>query len=168
MSLTIRVATHRDLVWLHPVIERAYRGDAARLGWTHEADHVTGERTDLATLAAIVEDPASRLLIAFEGGTPIGCIHVADRCNGLAYLGLLCVEPVLQAAGIGKRLIDAAERLAREEFGGTVMEMTVIEARAELIAYYERRGYRRTGERRPFPIALDPPLYLAVMAKPLD
>jgi len=29
--------------------------------------------------------------------------------------------------------------------------MTVIEQRAELIAWYERRGYRRSGEYQPFP-----------------
>lgn len=31
------------------------------------------------------------------------------------------------------------------------MRMTVIDVREELIAYYERRGYRRTGLKKPFP-----------------
>jgi hypothetical protein len=31
------------------------------------------------------------------------------------------------------------------------MDMTVISARADLIAWYERRGYRRTGQMSPFP-----------------
>jgi hypothetical protein len=51
--------------------------------------------------------------------------------------------------------VAAAERTARDLFGATRMEMTVIVQRAELIAWYQRRGYRPTGETRPFP-ATDP------------
>ncbi|RZF61230.1 GNAT family N-acetyltransferase [Sphingomonas populi] len=163
----IRTAVATDLPRLHPVIERAYRGDAARAGWTHEADLLDGERTDLPTLAAIVADPATRLLVAFDGDAPIGCVQVSDHGSGTAYLGLLCIEPRLQAAGLGRQLIAAAESAARDTFAAHRIEMTVIENRAELIAYYERRGYARTGERRDFPIVVEPPLFMTVLAKPL-
>lgn len=166
--MIIRPATLADLPALHPVIERAYRGETARQGWTHEADLIIeGERTDLETLTAIVEDPQSRLLVALDGDTPIGCVHVQSRGEGLAYLGLLCVDPTLQSAGLGKQLVQAAEDLAREVFGATAMEMTVIDRRAELIAFYERRGYAESGEKRDFPIAMDPPLFMTVLVKPL-
>ncbi|MDF0489443.1 GNAT family N-acetyltransferase [Sphingomonas sp. H39-1-10] len=163
----IRTAVPADLPNLHPVIERAYRGDAARAGWTHEADLLDGERIDRAALAAIVADPAARLLVAVDGGVPIGCVQVSDHGGGTAYLGLLCIEPLRQAAGLGRRLIAAAETTARDTFGAHRIEMTVIENRTELIAYYERRGYARTGERRDFPIAVQPPLFMTVLAKPL-
>jgi ribosomal protein S18 acetylase RimI-like enzyme len=165
---TIRPATQADLPRLHPIIERAYRGESAQAGWTHEADLIVeGERTDLDTLSGIVADPHSRLLMALDGDTPIGCVHVAGLGAGLAYLGLLCVDPLLQAAGLGRQLIDAAEATARDTFDASAMEMTVIDRRTELIAWYERRGYTATAERRPFPIALDPPLFLQVLVKPL-
>lgn len=167
-ALTIRPAALADLPRLHPVIERAYRGDSARIGWTHEADLVEGERTDLATLSEIVTNPASDLLIALDGDTPIGCVQVVNRGGGLAYLGLLCVEPTIQAGGIGRRLAAAAEAHARSAFGARTMEMTVIDRRAELIAWYERLGYARSGETRDFPIALDPPLFMSVLVKPLQ
>jgi ribosomal protein S18 acetylase RimI-like enzyme len=166
-DVTIRLATRDDLPRLHPVIERAYRGESARAGWTHEADLLDGTRTDLATLEALVANRAERLLIASSDGTPIGCVQVSDRGDGLAYLGLLCIEPTLQAAGLGKRLIEAAEQLARHAFRASAMEMTVIENRQELIAYYERRGYVRTAERRDFPVAVTPPLFMTVLVKPL-
>jgi len=165
--MEIRPASRSDLPRLHPVIERAYRGDSARGGWTHEADLLEGRRTDLAALEAIVADPAQRLLVAERDGTPVGCVQVSDLGRGLAYLGLLCVDPALQAAGLGRRLIAAAEATAREAFGATQMEMTVIDLRAELIAYYERRGYHPTGEKRDFPIRLDPPFFMTVLVKPL-
>lgn len=166
--MTIRTAARDDLPRLHPVIERAYRGDAARGGWTHEADLLSGTRTDIATLAVIVDDPRQRLLIAEQDGAPIGCVQVTDQGDGLCYLGLLCVDPTLQAAGLGKQLLAAAEATARETFGATAMEMTVIDVRAELIAYYERRGYRASGEKRDFPIKRYPPLFMSVLVKPLD
>lgn len=167
MHLTIRPATAADLPAIHPVIERAYRGETARQGWEHEADLIEGPRTNLETLTAIVEDPAQVLLSAWEEDTAIGCVNVANRGHGTAYLGLLCIDPLRQAAGLGRQLIAAAEAYARTVFGCTRMEMTVIEERRKLIDYYVRRGYAETGERRDFPIPLDPPLFMTVLAKQL-
>lgn len=167
MHRVIRPATLADLPALHRVIERAYRGDSARLGWTHEADLLSDTRIDLPTLQAIVADPAQMLLTLFEGRTPLGCVNVADRSEGVAYLGLLCVEPTRQGEQLGRELMGAAEAHARDAFGCTRIEMTVIEQRRELIAYYRRRGWQQTGERRPFPVPLDPPYVMEVLAKPL-
>ncbi|WP_423602974.1 GNAT family N-acetyltransferase [Sphingomonas sp. MS122] len=166
MTVTIRPAAAADLPRLHPVVERAYRGESARAGWTHEADLVSGERTDLATLRSLL-DGGSRLLVALDGDTILGCVNVADRGNGLAYLGLLCVDPQLQAGGIGKQLVAAAEATARDSFAATRIEMTVIDRRAELIAWYLRHGYAASGETRPFPVPLDPPLSMTVLVKQL-
>ncbi len=163
----IRLATPSDLPRLHAVIERAYRGDAARAGWTHEADLLDGNRTSAATLEASLADPHQRLLIALSDDAPIGCVQVTDRGDGLCYLGLLCVEPSLQTAGLGRLLVEAAENLARDTFSASTMEMTVIDSRIELIAYYERRGYARTQERRDFPFPVTPPLYMTVLVKSL-
>jgi len=166
-SVTIRVAMRDDLPALHPVIERAYRGETARGGWTHEADLIEGARTDIPTLAAIVDDPAQRLLVAQQNGATIGCVQVSNRGDGLAYLGLLCIDPTLQTGGYGKQLVAAAEDTARNAFHARRMEMTVIDVRRKLIEFYERRGYRVSGEKRDFPIPLDPPLFMDVLVKDL-
>lgn len=166
-SIRIAPAGPDDISRIHPVIERAYRGDQARVGWTHEADLVTGARTDVATLTALVTNPASRLLIAWDGDTPIGCVNVADRGDGLAYLGLLCIEPARQGTGLGKQLMAAAEACARTHFATTRIEMTVIDRRVELIDWYCRHAYAPSGEVRPFPIPLDPPLRMTVLVKTL-
>ncbi|ODP39501.1 GNAT family N-acetyltransferase [Sphingomonas turrisvirgatae] len=165
--MTVRPAAPGDIAALHPVVERAYRGVTARVGWTHEADLVTGDRTDVATLNSLLAGD-SRLLIALDGSVPIGCVNVANRGGRLAYLGLLCVDPQRQASGVGKRLIHAAEGTARELYSANRIEMTVIEQRAELIAWYERHGYARNGDTRPFPISLDPPLRMVVLVKAFD
>lgn len=167
MPSEIRPATPADLMAIHRVIERAYRGDSARQGWTHEADLLADMRTDLATLLGIVADPAQVLLTLFEGDKPLGCVNVADKGAGLSYLGLLCIEPTRQGEQLGRDLLAAAEHHARKSFRCRTIEMTVIEQRRELIAYYERRGWRVTGERRPFPVPHDPPYFMTVLAKPL-
>ncbi len=145
-------AAAADVAAVHALVERAYRGDAARLGWTHEADLLGGQRTDPVALAALIADATHRLILLGDGLSPIGCVDVHASRTGIACLGLLAVEPARQAEGFGKTLIEAAEACAAVEFGAAQIEMTVIAQRPELIAYYERRGYRRTGERRPFPL----------------
>lgn len=166
-TVTVRIATPADMPRLHPVIERAYRGDSARQGWTHEADLLSGERIDDDTLRAMMADPAQVLLIAEDGDVALGCVSLTARGDGLVYLGLLCVDPTRQAAGIGKTIIAAAEKVSRETLDADRIEMTVIDSRIELIAYYERRGFVRTGERRPFPVEVVPPLGMVVLEKAL-
>ena len=145
-------ALHDDLPALHALIESAYRGDSARAGWSHEADLLDGQRTDQDALGAALADPAQQLLVLRDGERLRACVSLTERAPGLAYLGLLTVDPRQQGSGLGRIVLAAAEDHARSHFGATAMEMTVIAQRGELIAWYERRGYALTGERRPFPL----------------
>lgn len=153
MAETFRAATLDDVERLQPFVHAAYRGDSARRGWTHEADLLDGQRTDVEALRAMIEDPAYVILLAEADGALTGCVSVTDKGDGLAYLGMLSVDPDLQGNGLGRRLIRAAETEAVERFGAHTMEMTVIVQRRELIDWYVRCGYAETGETRPFPAA---------------
>lgn len=165
-TIAITTATPADAPALKDLLEAAYRGDSARQGWNHEADILDDERTSLEELDGLLGDPAVTMLIARDGERLVGCVAVTRKDAGLAYLGMLCVLPTLQSSGLGRKLLDAAEDLARAE-GIAAMEMTVIDSRASLIAWYERRGYVFTGERRPFPVLRDPPVTFVVLEKPL-
>ena len=172
--MQIELARESDLPSLYTLVESAFRGDSARQGWSHEADLLGGQRTDMAELEEIIADPRQRLLLARDGDVIAGCVTITDKGGGLAYLGMLTVDPLRQAAGLGRDLLAAAEREAAETFGATRMELTIIPQRAELTAWYERRGYVLTGEDRPFPYG-DPrygeprrdDLIFSVMEKPL-
>jgi len=144
----LREATAADVDVVHTLVEHAYRGDTARQGWTHEADLLGGQRTDAATLMELIADPDHRLILLESSDALIGCVDVHARPGSTAYLGLLAVDPAQQAGGHGKRLIAAAESCARDVFGATQIEMTVIAQRPELIAYYARRDHARPGLRR--------------------
>ena len=167
-DLSIRPALPADLPALQALIQRAYRGETSREGWTHEADLISGgKRITIDELQAMLADPHERLLAGWLDDHLIGHVRVAKLDGDLSYLGLLCVDPLVQTGGYGKLLIVAAEATARDLFGATRIEMTVIEQRRELIDFYCRRGYVRTGERRDFPVPFDPPLFLTVLEKPL-
>jgi ribosomal protein S18 acetylase RimI-like enzyme len=62
---------------------------------------------------------------------------------------MLTVSPTLQANGIGRQLLHEAELFAQKQKCEAIF-MTVITTRLELIAWYERRGYKNTGKILPF------------------
>jgi hypothetical protein len=92
-ELTYRYAGPADVPPVVALVDSAYRGGESRAGWTSEAELIDGQRTDVATVSALIAEPGAHVLLAEEAG-------------------------VLQAS---------------------------------LIAWYERRGYQRTGETKPFP-----------------
>jgi ribosomal protein S18 acetylase RimI-like enzyme len=149
-TLTFRDATTDDVDELVALIESAYRGDSSRGGWTTEADILHGQRTDPDGVRAVIESPHARMLLAERDGRLVSCCQLEHR-GGACYFGMFAVRPGQQGGGLGKVVMVEAERIAREEWEATTMEMTVISVREELIAYYERRGYVRTGEITPFP-----------------
>lgn len=165
--IRFRLAKAGDVPALRALVEKAYRGDSAKRGWTHEANLLDDERTSDAELAETIAAESSRVLLAEIEGALAGTVTITDFGGGRAYLGMLCVDPDLQADGLGRALIADAEDMAAEEFGAKVMEMTVIDARPELIAYYERRGYARSGETRPFPYGEAVPFRMVVLEKAL-
>lgn len=132
-----------------------------------------GQRTDYDAVLTSITSPHEGILLAFDGPTLVASVLVRDEGAGTAYLGMLAVKPELQGRGSGRALVAEAERAAAAA-GATGMRMTVIAQRPELIAWYERLGYARTGEREPFPygnprngIPRRDDLYFVVMKKAL-
>ncbi len=123
---------------------------SSRSGWTTEADILEGQRTDPEGVLDVVKSPDSRLLAVERDGALVACCQLEHRGEA-AYFGMFAVRPQMQGAGLGKAIIAEAERTVRETWGAREMHMTVISVREDLIAWYERRGYRRTGRTTPFP-----------------
>jgi ribosomal protein S18 acetylase RimI-like enzyme len=150
MSTTI--ATTDDIPVLVPLINSAYRGDASKRGWTTEASLLEGElRTDIAFLTTLLKNSTANMLkYSGANGSIIGCVYLEKMERGL-YLGMLTVSPLQQAGGIGKQLLAAAELYGKERNCSCIF-MNVISLRHELIAWYERHGYYKTGETKPMPV----------------
>lgn len=149
-ELRFRRASLEDADAIVDLVQSAYRGDASRAGWTTEADILDGQRIDVAMLAPMLANPNALFLLAEREGGLIACCELQNK-GEVAYFGMFSVVPSEQGIGIGKVVLEEAERIARDEFRCTQMEMTVIDMRESLIAWYERRGYARTGLHSPFP-----------------
>ena len=149
-TIAFRDADAGDVPALVALVTSAYRGESSRAGWTTEADLLDGNRIDPDVLRGDIEREHSRVLLASRDGVLLGCAHVAIE-NGAGYFGMFAVDPLLQAGGIGKAILAEAERVVRDEWRLPMMRMTVIDLREDLIAWYERRGYRRTGIKKPDP-----------------
>jgi GNAT superfamily N-acetyltransferase len=149
-AATFRLATPADIPAILALVESAYRGDVSRKGWTTEADLLDGQRTDPAGVAELIAKPGSCLLLAERDGTLLACANLEKRGDA-GYFGMFSVRPDLQGGGIGRATLAEAERIARDDWHCREMQMTVISVRNELIAWYERRGYERTGRYSPFP-----------------
>jgi ribosomal protein S18 acetylase RimI-like enzyme len=152
-AMLIIPATARDLGDIATLVNSAYRGESSRRGWTTEADFLDGQRTDPATLAADLEADPDALLLTLRDiadGPLLGSVWLEPAEEGVWYLGMLTVRPDLQARQLGRTLLAEAEAHAARR-GARRIRMSVVSVRDTLIAWYERRGYRATGETRPFP-----------------
>ncbi|GGM80213.1 GNAT family N-acetyltransferase [Dactylosporangium sucinum] len=143
--MDIRIAQATDVERLVALVQSAYRGDASRAGWTTEADLLDGQRVD----ADMVRQAMTEGVVLIDGDAAACC--QLERRDGYAYFGMFAVDPARQGQHRGKAMLAEAERYVSEEWGAEEMRMTVIVQREDLIAWYVRRGYERTGEVSPFP-----------------
>ena len=176
VSLTFRFAGGSDaeVSAIVSLVESAYRGEASRVGGTTEADLLDGQRTDAEAVREIVGAADGGLLLAEQDANLVGCCQLERRDAGVAYFGMFSVRPAQQGQGWGRAIVAEAERIARDEWDASRMSMTVIRQRSDLIAWYQRLGFRLTGETQPFPygderfgIPTRPDLEFVVLSKTL-
>ena len=150
------IATVADAKPVSDLVNAAYRGVGGRSGWTHEAELISGARAKSSDVAAMISYSATTVLIRRSDDPPalLGCVAVEMNGAKDCTISMLAVDPGLQAAGLGRALLADAERFAAEK-GATIARMTVVQQRESLLAWYERRGYRRTGVHEAFPYGDD-------------
>jgi ribosomal protein S18 acetylase RimI-like enzyme len=174
MPINLRPATEADFPAIVALMNAAFRG---KEGWSIEGEYITGERTNISLLT---EETAKGTLYLLANDTNDsanstlqGCVSLQAASPQKWYLGSLTVRPDLQKSGFGRELLTSAEQYAAAN-GARTIEMTVVHVREALISWYERRGYRRTPETRPFPYAdtrygtpTRPDLFFVVLEKHL-
>jgi ribosomal protein S18 acetylase RimI-like enzyme len=175
-TTTVRLATVEDAEAIATLVHSAYRGDESRQGWTTEADLLGGQRTDEAMVRDLIAGPSTEVLVGHAPQAPevlLACCLLEHRGES-AYLGMFAVHPGLQGRGVGRAMLAAAEDHAAGDWGAARLELTVLNRRPELIAWYERRGFTLTGEEHEFPygderfgIPRHDDLVLLAMAKPI-
>jgi len=186
--LEYRKAKPEDAPTVLPLIRAAYRnkGDEAHLGWTTEAHLLDDDRIDEQGLVDKINHPGGGgMFMVFEKSALqsdgddklVACFEMlprGDGSDGEAYFGLFAVDPRRQGGGLGKRIMAYSEEYAVRNWGARSMELQVIGTRDDIIAWYVRRGYAKTGQRREFPYkelvngkAFRDDLYFEVLTKEL-
>ena len=185
-ELQFKIAQKSDILELVQLVNSAYRGESSQKGWTTEAHLLDGQRTDPETLAAQMQihlPPSERSAVILTGRilqnesipAPLrACVFLQNKKDH-GYLGMLTVDPLHQDQKWGRLVLQASEDFLRTSWGLRKIRITVISSRTELISWYERRGFARTGETEQFPygdvrfgIPKTPDLLFIVLEKIID
>jgi len=151
MNLEFCKCKKEDITNLIPLINSAYRGEKTANTWTNESHLFNGVRVDNEKIVNIFNEPNSIIYLAKLENRIIACIQAKLEANGI-HIGLFAVDTNLQSGGVGKRLLEFAENSSSKIYNkADRFVMEVISTRAELIAYYNRRGYISTNKYIDFP-----------------
>ncbi len=151
LKLSFCKANTLDAEQMTSLINSAYRGELSRKGWTTEADLLDGRRTDIEEILNLMADDNSIFILCKQNSELQASVHLQNTGEGV-HIGMLAVNPMLQGLGIGKALLQTAEVVAQQTWSANRFVMEVISCRHDLIAFYERHGYRRTGISKVFPV----------------
>ena len=151
-TLLLKKARSNQVARICDLVNVAYRGD---IGWTKETDIVSGNRCEKLEIENHIANPQSHFLIAEGDSEILSCICLEEKTEKEVHLGLFAVDPRLQGKGVGAKILKQAESYASNKLNAKKLVMAVVSQRAELISYYERRGYVRTGKVVAYPAHLN-------------
>jgi ribosomal protein S18 acetylase RimI-like enzyme len=172
MELSIHQAGPADVNEIVSLVQSVYRGESSRQGWTTEADLLDGQRTDPAMIQELMDEPGSVFLLARQNGKLMASVLLQRKADH-AYLGMLSVAVLAQNLKLGRRMMDESALYIKKNWRLNEIRITVIGVRRELIGWYERRGFKATGNVFDFPadprfgIPKVPRLDFIEMAKPV-
>ncbi len=151
LTLKFRDAIVDEAPQIAALVNAAYRGESSKQGWTTEAHILDGLRTSTHEIQQLIQAENSKIIMCTQGAVLIGAVHV-HKTHDTAHIGMFVVKPQLQNLSIGKQLLTVAESTALQAWQVNKFVMLVITIRHELIAFYERRGYKGTGILQVFPV----------------
>lgn len=143
------LALEADADAIATLVNAAYRSLPRQAGWTHEGHLVAGPRIEAEKVRSLIRDGATILLLR-DGERVLASVQLEPE-DDAAYIGLFATDPAMQGQGLGKQLLAHAESHAVRQLGSRWLRMAVMSGRPELLAFYERRGYQRTGETMNYP-----------------
>lgn len=136
-DLAIRRATAGDAADLGAVYRSAYR-ENRELGFPAKAGSATAEE-----VAGWIREHT--VLVGTVDDEVVAGVRLEETDPGRVKLSRLGVHEDWKGEGIGRRLVDRAEALARDR-GADVLRLTTPEDHPFLPDWYRRRGYEDAGE----------------------
>jgi ribosomal protein S18 acetylase RimI-like enzyme len=147
-----RIASKSDIEAIVGLVNNAYRPESGVSGWTHESELISGSRTNDSHIMEIMAKPDSIILVGLKTSEIIACVHI-EKTGKNTHIGMLAVSPALQGIGTGKQMLAHAEMYASVNFGSEKFIIVVVSPRSELISFYLRRNYQKTGILKEYPLS---------------
>ena len=132
MDLELRLAAPEEASEVAALVDRAYTGYIERMG------RKPGPMLD--DYAALIGDGLVRVLC--REGRICGVLVLIEK-DGYLLLDNIAVDPAAQGLGIGRRLVEAAEDVAKT-LGYATVRLYTHETMVENIALYEHLGFSIT------------------------
>ena len=148
-GVKLELANINEAQIINELLNLAYRGEK---GWTTENSLVSGDRSTISDIKLSIEN--SIFLIYKKNSDLVACICLEAKDHEV-YIGSFAVHPDYQAGGLGKSILRAAEKYSIDELEAKKFIMVVLSKRIELISFYERRGYQKTGINKEYPLHLN-------------
>lgn len=173
MNLHYRTATPDDAVQIQTLLHKAFRSVDSRPGWTADERINASFTLPLDFILSTINREDGNYHMAFDDeNNLVACFAMAKKSDEHSRLAMFAVDPKHQRGGLGRKVLGYAEDYALKTWGVKRMDLNTLSTRQELTSWYERCGYRQTGETEPFryeyvPEKLPDGLYFVVLDKPL-
>lgn len=162
-SLQFRIATPDDAARIQDLIQSSFRTEDTRARWTGSTELASQFHIGVDEVLANINKPECAVLVATDPTdgaivASVECVrrrttadHKTNNTDDLARLSMLAVESTRQRSGLGRVVLTRAEDYCRREWGITRLGLNALSTREELISWYARCGFERTGETSAFP-----------------
>ena len=151
-TIIFRIASIDDASRLQNLIQAAFRAEDSREDWVGSPELATQFTIDIEDINLTIASPDHNFIVAVKQNDIIGCIGVRKRSAGYARIFYLAIDPEYHRGGLGRQILEYGENYCRREFGVGKLGLDALSTRKALILWYERRGYIKTGELKPFPV----------------
>ncbi|KAK1989218.1 acetyltransferase [Colletotrichum cereale] len=160
VPLNFRVATPEDAPQLQQLVQAAFRAEDSRADWTADMQLGKSFHYSVEEVLTTIDNPGTAIIMASDqNGVLLGSVGITKRNDNLARFTMLSVDPGQQRGGVGRQVLAYAEDFARN-WGVETFGLNALSSREKLIEWYERCGYKKTGETSPFPVDQFPQLDL--------
>jgi ribosomal protein S18 acetylase RimI-like enzyme len=173
-KLQFRIATLEDAPQVQQLVQSAFRAEDSRPDWTSDMDLSLRFTMKLEDVIAQISKPHGDILIAVQDDAIVGSVEVSKRNEDEGRVSMLAVDQSRQRGGLGRELLGHAEEYCVRIWAVKKLSLGALSSRQELIKWYMRRGYHKTGVTTPFPRDLFKDLTLAddlcfiELEKPVD